>query len=677
MAEEAFFEDDEVFFSDDSEPSDPLPSQENDYAEIFDEIEQLQDAKSGWGTAIAILVVSVALFLGLGAWQWSWEMTAILIPILFIHELGHYIAMRVFRYRNVKMFFIPLFGAAVSGRHYNVAGWKKAVVSLMGPVPGIMLAGVAAVVGLFFKHDLIFEVALWTLIINGINLLPVLPLDGGWVMHSIVFCRHYMLDGAFRLVAAAALLVCGLFIGPKFLMFIAGISLLALPATIRMARIAARLREQGLSARSADAQTIPHETAVAIIEEVQRSAPAGMTSKIVAQQTLSIFESLNARPPGILASIALLGVYGGSFLAAIVFIGVLAIGQRGGDLGQFMQMAAEQPQHAVECGSIQQAPAGVPEGASSEFRTIVANFGSAEEAEQVFAEIADELPPQTSATLFGETILVEFPTENDAARKQIFAELEGKSDDVFAEVAELGILFRLLAVAPNEETAEAIEQAAADYFMLPSTMKVIPPWSPEDDREPDLREKHELALRTYRRLQDFDLDIGSDGRIDPLNEKLQEAFRTGDLNEVNELHKQRQKIVEELQRKAFAKLRAEGPESVDVELIDLYEAWWNELVLDDEERDRAQIREIDRRRQELNIKMGARMGQIPVQDMEPAAGSDRYLTTSGSVTRNGVLLQIDWITFQREPHGAAALLDWLCEQDCMDIKYEFSNGIDF
>ena len=35
--------------------------------------------------------------------------------------------MRLFRYSNVKMFFIPLLGAAVSGRHYNVPGWKKVV----------------------------------------------------------------------------------------------------------------------------------------------------------------------------------------------------------------------------------------------------------------------------------------------------------------------------------------------------------------------------------------------------------------------------------------------------------------------------------------------------------------------------------------------------------------------
>jgi len=82
-----------------------------------------------------IFVLSLVAFLALGATnkQKNWEFTAWLVPILFIHETGHWIAMRVFGYRNLRMFFIPLFGAAVMGRHWNVPGWKKA--SYRWPAP--------------------------------------------------------------------------------------------------------------------------------------------------------------------------------------------------------------------------------------------------------------------------------------------------------------------------------------------------------------------------------------------------------------------------------------------------------------------------------------------------------------------------------------------------------------
>lgn len=90
--------------------------------EVIAELEKLQEKKPGWMKAILLLVISAAFFLGVGAAQWSWRFALILIPILFIHELGHYLTMMMFGYKNLKMFFIPFFGAAVTGRHYNVAG---------------------------------------------------------------------------------------------------------------------------------------------------------------------------------------------------------------------------------------------------------------------------------------------------------------------------------------------------------------------------------------------------------------------------------------------------------------------------------------------------------------------------------------------------------------------------
>ena len=39
----------------------------------------------------------------------------LVVLILFIHEMGHFIAMKVFGYNGVNMFFIPLMGAMVTG----------------------------------------------------------------------------------------------------------------------------------------------------------------------------------------------------------------------------------------------------------------------------------------------------------------------------------------------------------------------------------------------------------------------------------------------------------------------------------------------------------------------------------------------------------------------------------
>src|SRR4051812_15229775 len=78
--------------------------------------------KGGGGVGgLMVLVVSILVFIGVGLpgsasspgdkGSRSWEALALLVPILLFHELGHYLAMRIFGYRNVRMFFIPLLGA--------------------------------------------------------------------------------------------------------------------------------------------------------------------------------------------------------------------------------------------------------------------------------------------------------------------------------------------------------------------------------------------------------------------------------------------------------------------------------------------------------------------------------------------------------------------------------------
>lgn len=80
-------------------------------------IEKRQNGKSSWLSATVLLGISAAVFLGLGQARWSLKTTWILLPVLLFHEAGHYLAMKIFGYRNLKMFFIPLFGAAVTGAH--------------------------------------------------------------------------------------------------------------------------------------------------------------------------------------------------------------------------------------------------------------------------------------------------------------------------------------------------------------------------------------------------------------------------------------------------------------------------------------------------------------------------------------------------------------------------------
>src|SRR5215213_10087351 len=175
-------------------------------AEVLAELDRLQTEQPGWGRSVAVLGVSLLLYTAAAGAGGVWDGLAILAPVLAVHELGHYLAMRQIGYRNLRMFFIPFFGAAVFGRHYNVPGWKKALVALAGPVPGIAAGVPLGLAGLALDAPRVVEVALLMLILNGFNLLPLLPLDGGWVVHAVLFARHPVLDGVFRLAAAVGMI---------------------------------------------------------------------------------------------------------------------------------------------------------------------------------------------------------------------------------------------------------------------------------------------------------------------------------------------------------------------------------------------------------------------------------------------------------------------------------------
>lgn len=299
------------------------------YPEILAEIDRLQAARSSGKSGFILLLASLGLFVlaGLkGAGGLSYEMIAILVGVLFVHEVGHWVAMRVFGYRNLKMFFIPFFGAAVSGRHYNVPGWKKAVVSFAGPLPGIVLGAAVGFAGMSMQQPLLIKIGVTAVVLNGFNLLPVLPLDGGWILQAILLSRHHLIELLFRIGAIVALVVTAAVLHDPVTRYLAIFMAIALPAMHKQARITNELRKAKLPPLSDDDQTIPPATAEAIVERVKAGFPKSLTNKNAAQYTLQIFENLNARPPGLWVSLGLGTLQLLSLVATVLLASVLYLG---------------------------------------------------------------------------------------------------------------------------------------------------------------------------------------------------------------------------------------------------------------------------------------------------------------------------------------------------------------
>lgn len=705
-----------------AKPADPEQADTSRNAAVLAEIAQLEKKSSSWVNALIILGVSVALFLGLGGMRWEWEFVLLLLPILFIHEMGHYLAMRLFRYRNVRMFFIPLFGAAVSGQHYNVPGWKKTIVSLAGPLPGIFLAAVVGIAALIVDSPLLVNAAMLTLILNGLNLLPILPLDGGWVVHSVLFSRHYVLDAGFRLVTVGALILVAALIGDWILLSFGVLMLMGLPVAFRLVRVVEALRSRGLAAATSDNQSIPPETASMVIDEVRESFPQALSNKNLAQVSVQAFEAINARPPGCLASLFFTGVHVGSFLFALVLAAVLVFAQRT-DLGEFFWAAANAPQNSVEVEDIEvRSPAEPPDSLATE-KTIVATLRKADRAEELFDELAEELPPQATLLRFGQSLLLTVPGEDDAAREQWYGRLERETVDLFVSSEESCGFVSLIAFAPDEETAVEIEETLRAYFAGGSSMHLIPPWHPDLHLTPE----HERARRMYAKLSDVS-ESYVNPEVERITNQIEAAFRKGDEEGAQRLYEQLREVQERMEEERREALASEASDPVEIEVVRLYQErpvfdYEAELEMDGEEGEGDEpeegaveagpveggaeaeggeneedegdaadaaasddgdsetidaagnqaAEEYQERYDAWSRRMGPLLGQLPLED-DGAAPAQRRFSAAGHATRIGLIIQFNTLFFDRLVDGPPALLRWLADQECAGMKYEFQMG---
>lgn len=142
-------------------------------------------------------VVFFGLVIGIA---WETLMVLLLAPVLLFHELGHYMAMKKFGYRDLQIMFLPI-GAVAMGKKESPSVLQKTWVALAGPVPGLVLALVIILWQPTFMVS-VYGIGLifMLVVINYLNLMPFMPLDGGHVVNTLLFDRWPILQFLFRLV---------------------------------------------------------------------------------------------------------------------------------------------------------------------------------------------------------------------------------------------------------------------------------------------------------------------------------------------------------------------------------------------------------------------------------------------------------------------------------------------
>ncbi|MGD1846425.1 MAG: site-2 protease family protein [Salibacteraceae bacterium] len=170
----------------------------------------------------------------------------VLLVVLFIHEMGHFIAMKAFNYQDVKMFFIPLMGAMVTGQKRQISQVQQSIILLAGPVPGLIIGLVMLYLAGRWDDNTMSVTASMFLFINGFNLLPITPMDGGRLIGTLFFSSKDIVQMIFMAISAIAMAVIAVYLKAYLLLILPAFLALQAMGLLRHQKIRKELDQSEL-----------------------------------------------------------------------------------------------------------------------------------------------------------------------------------------------------------------------------------------------------------------------------------------------------------------------------------------------------------------------------------------------------------------------------------------------
>lgn len=199
-------------------------------------------------------IISLALYLVLGYYIFhSFTMLLLITAIVVLHELGHFFAMKFYRYNDLGIFFIPLLGAYVSGTKREVSQKESAVILLAGPLPGVILGVILYLVWqqnpeLSVAGISYYQVSMLLIILNLINLLPVYPLDGGQLLNRVFLDEEGWISKLFVFLSAALMVWLAWKLEFWVLLVFPLMMLLRLQSDSKFTAVEKQIEEEGINA---------------------------------------------------------------------------------------------------------------------------------------------------------------------------------------------------------------------------------------------------------------------------------------------------------------------------------------------------------------------------------------------------------------------------------------------
>ncbi len=182
--------------------------------------------------------------------QMNFKIVAGMLIVFFIHEIGHFIAMKYYKIQSLPSMFNPIYGAYASNLTSDTTMLQRSVIALAGPVPGI-------VIGLIMLSVVVANPAAdmtdlsnlgWMFLgINMLNMLPILPLDGGNLFEALYFESNYILQIIFLIGSILLILLISLFMPSLFLYVLPIIFIVRIVNFLRNNKLRVKFSSNGIN----------------------------------------------------------------------------------------------------------------------------------------------------------------------------------------------------------------------------------------------------------------------------------------------------------------------------------------------------------------------------------------------------------------------------------------------
>ncbi len=130
-------------------------------------------------------LVSMALMVWVYASSYGWYFAAGFVALIFVHEMGHFLAAREEGVEVSAPVFVPFLGAFISMKGKPDNAEVEGKIAIAGPLAGTLATFMTAVGWMLTGNDLLKGLVYINLIITLFNLIPFGFLDGGRVASAI------------------------------------------------------------------------------------------------------------------------------------------------------------------------------------------------------------------------------------------------------------------------------------------------------------------------------------------------------------------------------------------------------------------------------------------------------------------------------------------------------------